>query len=1438
MSNRYTLIAFTSYWGSKFGGINAFNSDFLEAFGAAYERKVDVVCIVLEAKADDIEDAKQKNVTLIPLPYKPSEPHLGREHAVSAIEEIAKKEISFEPDKTIWLGHDRISGEAAVEARKAVGRRSALIHHMSYDHYEAFAENAQSANKKRSQQKSLFDKADILMAVGPLLRDALEDMIDQDVNINMIIPGLADIEPRQKTPNTFSMFVSGRLSDDALKVKQGQLAIAAFAKSYNQAKQDEQPETLLKRPKLLLRGVDFESEEAQNLHFTSSEESLKTFAAEYAGGAVINLQALPYITDRTQLFNDLKIASVAAMPSWHEGFGLVAWEAIAAGVPLILSKDSGVYELIKEKHPGFEEGHVWVVDISGQIGEPYFSIADLDTVSLAIRKIAIDPKTSREKAIRLREELAVYTWAACAKQVARFFDWDIQKGVINDSQIENIGSSVDDSRLPASNNTPYVEQCGLFMPKPSWNLNQGMAVSVLLRASEALVPFDNYRKPELDKLQTWAIDTSYPISIRLLKGEGGAGKTRLAIELCHVLKGSGWNAGFLPKDLKVDEVLKIRDALLIDANPSLIVIDYAETRTDDLLALIKLLSDSEKQKTGILLLARDGGEWWDNLPAQNSDTEALLSGYATTGPYALSPLYKTLEQRQQGYQNASKAFSQALNIEVSELIPGLTGEHFVNPLFIQMSALLTLHGERPKSADGIIRAILNHEQRYWKAALKNISFYILDPTVRKLLALVTLTGNFATAKEAENYWKSVDDLDMSATDFSRFFNCLSPLYPGYQGLQAVKPDLLGEALVADVLLKSAGSVILSTVLSKSATNEIKQNALTLLARLSLYKPALNPIIESALVQCLPFIVNEIVAVSRETKSHLPELTVAAIGKLRPNVKNSVAAQLSQLINYDSVALNILSCEVNRLIYQKEKLKAGKKPNVMAGQAKYFSALYDYSLSLCYIGQLEEACSKARQAVEISCYLAKQDIDRYQPDYAMSLNNYASILSDLGQNKQAIEYGQKSLDIYQRLAERTPDRYEPAYAVSLGNYANRLGNLGQNEQAIEFDRKSLDIRERLVEQNPDRFNPDYAMSLGNYGVHLSDLGQNEQAIEFAKKSLDIYKRLAEQNLDRYESDYAMSLGNYAGRLYDLSRYDEAIECAKKSLDIRERLVVQNPDRYNSDYAMSLANYGSHLSDLGQYKQAIEYTKMALDIYKRLAEQNPERYEPAYAASLGNYANRLSDLGQNEQAIEFVKKSLGICECLAEQNPDCFEPDYAMSLNNYANCLSGLGQYDKAIEKQIRAINILGCFYRKLPRKYAFELASLTLQYQLLIWLAGKKQELLSADINEDFQQYLMLHESTIFELTQIFIKGVIENNSNDRKTAFNKILQTYPEISPYGRRQLEEYWHCAAVWLYCDDIQGEQIELWLVEWQAFKKCRGGNVPKWMLRYAKNVEIEWP
>ena len=333
-------------------------------------------------------------------------------------------EHQFVPSSnTVWLGHDRITGEITIAAAQKLGGRSALIHHMSYSHYEAYAAGAQQAAEKEAVQECLFSKADKIFAIGPILRDALADITERDVS--MLIPGLPEIKVSD-SPKTFTAFLSGRISDDTSRIKQAHLGIASFAHSIFRSNDDQGlPKALnsSNNPTLKVRGLH---PEQRNMPAVNNPEiELQRFAEQYAG-AVINLRALDFTTDREVIFNALRRSSLALMPSWHEGFGLVAWEAIAAGVPLILSKKSGVYHFLQHLDNGLYVQLVHGVDIRGRVDAPYFHKDDLKLVSDRIIGIAQDQKAARAKAAQLRETLLRkgYSWADCARQFAAEVEWN------------------------------------------------------------------------------------------------------------------------------------------------------------------------------------------------------------------------------------------------------------------------------------------------------------------------------------------------------------------------------------------------------------------------------------------------------------------------------------------------------------------------------------------------------------------------------------------------------------------------------------------------------------------------------------------------------------------------------------------------------------------------------------------------------------------------------------------------------------------------------------------------------------------------------------------------------------------------------------------------------------------------------------------------------
>ncbi|MBD9357655.1 tetratricopeptide repeat protein [Methylomonas albis] len=1378
----HSLIAFATQWGSKFGGINAFNTDFLSHFGVAYPTQLQVICIVSSATETEIADAKNDNVTLVTLPYPPSDKLFTVQQANAAIDELAKQGIPLTPEFTIWLGHDRISGRAALQAAKQFGGRSALIHHMSYAAYEAYAEDSHSAHSKKTDQEELFKQADLRLAVGPGLHEALCDLIDvKSEQIHLIIPGLANIDPRNNTPQKFSAFISGRLSDDAARIKQAQLGIAAFANAIKQAQNNQAPEKLINQPKLTLRGVDFESRLDYNQsQSTNPEQELLQFAESYAD-QVITLHALPYTQDRTELYNDLKSASAAMMPSWHEGFGLVAWEAIAACVPLIVSMQSGVYQLLKQQ--GLE-GFVYPIQVRGKTESPFFHDDDLAKVAKALIHIATNVDAAKQKAHKLKTDLAAHTWSACVEEVAKeCFKWHIEKG---SPKLETATA-----QLPQLTNPQQpLDDSPLTLPVKQWRADLGYAESQMLRADFALVPFDPGRQTELNTLNAWLDNqdgNDYLIKTRLLTGAGGLGKTRLAIELCQQRMNSGWHCGFLNREDSAQSWAKLQTA----QKPLLIVIDYAETRQETLLNLLKArLKADYPHPVRLLLLARGGGEWWDQLPGKDAECEALLNGYATSGPYVLPELYLDQNSRQQAYQNALAAYATATDRQIPAGIPDLGGEHFAKPLYLQMAALLALYGERPTTAIGLTQSLLNHERRYWLETLKALDLVNPQQHAQDLLALTTLSNGFKTPKQAYEYYAKAKPGLITQSVFSPLFKQLEPLYPGTQGLQGIQPDIFGEALVAQSLQPTTGLDLLDVILSSSADKAVQHHALTVLARLSLHAPELDSVLIKAIQNNFVACCLELVDVAVQTQSRLPNLAQQAFQQLTPQQKSQTAGLLENRFEYESICLAELAYEVTFFKTKKSAQKLKKNRRDIQLLSKHATDLLNLTVDALRLGKDDEAVNFAQQALQIFKQLCHQHRVQFEPDYAWSLDTYALPLSNLGRNDEAADYTKLALEIYERLAQQKPDQFEPDYAKSLHNYAHHLGKLGRNEEAADYTQRALAIRERLAQQRPDRFEPDYAMSLSNYASHLINLGRDDEATNYPQQALAIYERLAQQRPDRFEPDYAVSLNNYASHLSYLGRNNEAADYAQQALAIRERLAQQRPDRFEPDYATSLSNYASHLSDLGRNDEAAGHAQQALAIRERWAQQRPDRFEPDYALSLNIYANRLSDLGRNDEAADYAQQALAIYERLALKTPQRFN-------NNHFT---------------------VQCY-----------------------WLFAEWLSLSPASVSLEFghiaelPDFIATHKQPACLFYARFVQGCLSQNAAQQ---FQQAIALWSQLTKTDQQNNRAEFLCVCAWLAQYDADALPEQNWLDVWQQFTRQRQGRLPKWLETVAARLDFSWP
>lgn len=461
-----TIAFVTTAWGPRHGGINAFNTDLCTAV-AALHRDLQVVCFALEATREEIANAEARDVTLVPMQGMPKEFTPAHRFELNA-------KAQTWSDLEWWIGHDVHSGYVAVEAAEETRTRAAVIWHT--DHISYAAHKPKSPGKeiidRNRREAHMLRRAAAVFGVGPTLAEAAADRLEGTSSVIELLPGLAPIEPLEASPPTFRPITYGRLGREDDVIKRGTLAILAFAQLVNEA-----PDIAGRDPRMTVIGIGERRKE---------ERRLRKLAVERAGRKVV-VVGQQFTEDREQLFGVLRGASACLMLSLHEGFGLVGWEAIAAGVPLIITRNSGLHRLLEAYEDAAGLGRVLTVDVKG--GERAAE-DDIAAVTARLRQIAREPDTFKIRALALRGQFSACTWEKTARTL-----------------LGGLGYVTAGARTPSPT---------LTLPKSN----------LPLRADQF------FEWPQTIASCKRALAESRLVT---LVGPPGAGKTRLAVELANTL---------------------------------------------------------------------------------------------------------------------------------------------------------------------------------------------------------------------------------------------------------------------------------------------------------------------------------------------------------------------------------------------------------------------------------------------------------------------------------------------------------------------------------------------------------------------------------------------------------------------------------------------------------------------------------------------------------------------------------------------------------------------------------------------------------------------------------------------------------------------------------------------------------------------------------------
>ena len=369
----------------------------------------------------------------------------------------------------------------------------------------------------------------------------------------------------------------------------------------------------------------------------------------------------------------------------------------------------------------------------------------------------------------------------------------------------------------------------------------------LLRAEVALMRFRS-RAAEMDSLLAWS-QAGATLSARLIAGPPGQGKSRLAQEFANALVGDGWATVFITANATASE-LGVLSAVQV---PTLVVVDYAEGRLDQLHAVLAALRRAEA-KVRLLLLARTAGAWRTERVASPPELEFLGDDRIV---FELGPLEPDSIGRQQAWREAVAAIASRLgsldgygDVDWPQLADGLTppeltASRYKRILEVQLDALSALlRAGRPALASDVgdpLDVLLAQERRYWSRTAEQFGV-LLGPTTLCAVTYATLYGA-ATPQEAHRVLAAIPGVRELPNDAqTNISDWLATLYGDPQRPERywapLQPDLLAEHLIGSSLdPEGACRPALEASIAGASPSQL-EHAVALLTRAHVNHPAL------------------------------------------------------------------------------------------------------------------------------------------------------------------------------------------------------------------------------------------------------------------------------------------------------------------------------------------------------------------------------------------------------------------------------------------------------------------------------------------------------------------------------------------------------------------------------------------------------------------------
>ncbi|XP_067050414.1 protein NLRC3-like [Acropora muricata] len=336
---KVTILA--SEWGSSKGGLSTISREL--AIQLAKFPNVEVTFFLPKCSHESKKKAQHHGISLVV-----AERRVGYEEL---------DWLSFPPkelEMDVVVGHGVKLGKQAQVIRTSHKCKWVQVVHTDPEKlgiHKCYENSISRAEEKHRAEVELCQMSDLVVAVGPKLAEAYRKYLcwcKKDQNVSEFTPGVfadfASVEQAANERKDHSVLIFGRGDDEDFKLKGFDIA----AKSV----------TALPDTHLLFVGAP------EGKHSDVTQRLLDSGISE-------TRLTVRGFKEREALKQEFCEADLMLMPSRTEGFGLTGLEAMSAGLPVIVCKNSGFGEALGRVHPGSsfviasEDPSVWTAAIKG-----------------------------------------------------------------------------------------------------------------------------------------------------------------------------------------------------------------------------------------------------------------------------------------------------------------------------------------------------------------------------------------------------------------------------------------------------------------------------------------------------------------------------------------------------------------------------------------------------------------------------------------------------------------------------------------------------------------------------------------------------------------------------------------------------------------------------------------------------------------------------------------------------------------------------------------------------------------------------------------------------------------------------------------------------------------------------------------------------------------